>query len=117
LANIRKDACKQRPKSALPDYRFSKDRQHWWLVNANDTGFPVKDCWRLQVEKDDPQMIGPEGCWQAKDVPTIYVRAACRATNKTAELFWETADKAGFQSEQSVRFALRSRSMTYRHPR
>ena len=41
LANIRKEAYKQRPKSAVPDYRFTKDRQHWWLVNAHDTGFPL----------------------------------------------------------------------------
>jgi hypothetical protein len=106
VANIRREAYKQHPKSAVPDYRFTKDRQHWWLVNAEDTGFPVKDCWRLKVEEDNPQMFGPEGCWQAKDAPTIFVRAACRTTNKTAELFWETAEKPGFRSEQSKRFAI-----------
>lgn len=106
LANIRKEAYKQRPKSAVPDYRFTKDRQHWWLVDANDTGFPLKDCWRLQVEQDDPQLFGPEGCWKAKDAPTIFVRAAYRTKNKTAELFWETADRPGFRAEQSVKFAI-----------
>ncbi|WP_145099237.1 hypothetical protein [Anatilimnocola aggregata] len=106
LTNIRKEAYKQRPKSAVPDYRFKKDRQHWWLVNANDTGIPVKDSWRLKVEQDDPQMFGPEGCWQAKDAATIFVRAAYRTTNKTAELFWESADKPGFRGEQSVKFAI-----------
>lgn len=106
LTNIRKEAYKQRPKSALLDYRFTKDRQHWWLVNAQDTGFPLKDCWRLKVEQDDPQMFGPEAYWQAKDAPTIFIRAAYRTTNKTAELFWETADKPGFRTEQSVKFAV-----------
>ena len=71
-----------------------------------DTGFPLKDCWRLKVELDDPQLFGPERCWQAKDAPTIFVRAAYRTTNKTAELFWETADKSGFRGEQSVKFAI-----------
>ena len=51
-------------------------------------------------------MFGPEGCWQAKDAPTIFVRAAYRTTNKTAELFWETADRPGFRAEQSVKFAI-----------
>ncbi len=106
LANIRREASRQRPKVAVPDYRFTKDRQHWWLVNAQDTGFPLKDCWRLKVEQDDPQLFGPERCWQAKDAPTIFVRAAYRTTNKTAELFWETADKPGFRGEQSVKFAI-----------
>lgn len=106
LTNIRQEAYKQRPKSALPDYRFSRDRQHCWLVNAEDTGVPVKNCLRLKVERDDPQMFGPEGCWQAKDVSTIFIRAAYRTTNKTAELFWETAEKPGFRAEQSVKFAI-----------
>lgn len=106
LANIRQEAYKQRPKSAMPDYRFSQDRQHCWLVNAEDTGLPMKDCWRLKVEKDDPQMLGPEGCWQAKDASTIFVRAAYRTTPKTAELFWETAEKPGFRAGQSVKFAI-----------
>jgi hypothetical protein len=106
LPSIRKEAYKQRPKSAVPDYRFTKDRQHWWLVNSQDTGFPLKDRWRLKAEQNDPQMFGPEGCWQAKDVPTIYIRAAYRTTNRTAELFWETAEKPGFRSKQSVKFAI-----------
>jgi len=39
--------------------RFVDDCQNWWLVDAADTGFPLQDSWRLNVEKDDPQMIGP----------------------------------------------------------
>ena len=75
-------------------------------MNAEDTGSPLKDSWRLKVEKDDPQMFGPEAFWQAKDAPKIFIRAAYRTTNKTAELFWETADKPGFRTEQSVKFAI-----------
>ena len=106
LTNIRKEAYNQHPKSSLPDYRFAKNRQHWWYANAEDTGFPIKDCLRLKVEKDDPQMFGPEGCWEAKDAPTIFIRATYRTTNQTAELFWESAEKSGFRSEQSVKFAI-----------
>jgi hypothetical protein len=75
-------------------------------VNASFSGFPVKDHLRLKVDQDDPQMFGPQGCWQAKDAPTIFVRAAFRTSNKTAELFWETAEKPGFRSEQSVTLAV-----------
>jgi hypothetical protein len=106
LANIRKQAYKQRPDSALPDYRFTKDRQHWWLINAQDGGFPQKDRWRLKIEQDDPQMFGPEGCWQAKDAAILFIRAAFRTTNKSAELFWERTDRPGFRTDQSVRFAI-----------
>jgi len=106
LRKIRQEAYRQRPKSSAPDYCFTKDRQHWWLVNTEDTGLPMKECWRLKVEKDDPQMLGPEGCWQAMDAPTIFIRAAYRTTNRTAELFWETAEKPGFRGEQSVKFTI-----------
>jgi len=85
---------------------LSLDSQHWWLVNASDTGFPLEGSWRLKVEQDDPQMFGLEGCWQAKDASKVFIRAAYRTTNKTAELFWETADKSGFRAEQSVKFAV-----------
>lgn len=101
LTNIRKQAFRQRPKSSLPDYHFTKDRQHWWLVNAEDTGWPVKGCWRLKVEKDDPQMIGPEACWDANEVPKLFIRAAYRTKKQTAELYWETAEKRGFVPGQS----------------
>jgi hypothetical protein len=106
LANIRKQAYKRRPKSPGPDYRFICDRQHWWLMNAQDAGLPLRDHLRLKVDHDDPQMFGPEGCWQAKDAPTIFVRAAYRTANKTAELFWETSEKPGFSPEQSVRWSV-----------
>ena len=42
--------------------------------------------------------------WESKDVPKIYIRAAFRTKNKTAQLFWQTAEKPGFPAEQSVRF-------------
>ena len=106
LKSIRQKAYQQRPTSPAPDYQFKNDRQHWWLVNASDTGFPIKDHWRLKVEQDDPHMIGPECCWHAADVPTIFIRAAYRTTNTTAQLFWETTEKPGFHPEQNVKFAV-----------
>jgi hypothetical protein len=105
LTNIRKEAYKQRPKSSLPDYRFASDRQHWWYMNAEDAGFPIKGMLKLKVEKNDPQMYGPEGFWDAKDAPKLFIRAAYLTKNKTAEVFWETAEK-GFQASQSVKFAV-----------
>jgi hypothetical protein len=106
LTNIRKEAYKQRPKSSLPDYRFASDRQHWWYVNAVDMGFTIKGMLKLKVEQNDPQMYGPEGFWDAKNAPKLYIRAAFRTKNTTAEVFWETAEKPGFQASQSVKFAV-----------
>lgn len=104
LDNIRQAAVRQRPPSALPDYRFHADRQHWWFINTCDQGYPIRERLRLQLDQDDPQLYSPEGCWPAAEVPTLYVRAAFRTTNRTAELFWETTDQAGFPAEQSLKF-------------
>lgn len=106
LVNIRKEAYKQRPKSNLPDYRFATSRQHWWFQNAEDAGYRLNGGIHLKMEGDDPRMYGPEGCWEATEAPTIFIRAAYRTRNKTAQLFWQTAAKPGFSEEQSIRFPI-----------
>jgi hypothetical protein len=106
LPNIRKAAYRQRPKSSLPDYRFTRDRQHWWFVHSEDAGYPVHGHLRVKVEKNDPQMYGPEGFWDANDAPRLYVRAAHHTRNQVAELFWETTENPGFPAEQRVRFTV-----------
>jgi hypothetical protein len=90
----------------LPDYQFKADRRHWWFRNAEDTGHPVQGHLRVKVEKDDPQLFGPEGWWEAKSAPVVFVRAAYRTRNRVAELFWEKADKPGFTADQKVRFTI-----------
>jgi hypothetical protein len=106
LTNIRKEAYNQRPKSSLPNYHFLTDRQYWWLLNADDAGHPIKGCLRVKVEKDDPQMFGPEGAWEAKKAPVVFIRAAFHTKNNVAEIYWETADKPGFAPNQKVRFII-----------
>ncbi len=46
------------------------------------------------------------GVKAGKDTPIIFIRAAYQTTIKTAELFLEIADKPGFRSEQSMKFAI-----------
>ncbi|HVX10703.1 MAG TPA: hypothetical protein VHC22_05945 [Pirellulales bacterium] len=104
LANIRSEAYRQRPESNLPNYHFARDRQHWWFLNAEDAGYPIDGRLAVKVERDDAQMFGPENFWDAADVPKIYIRAAYRTKNTTAELFWQGAADEGFPANQSVRF-------------
>ncbi len=106
LAIIRRHADVHRPKNNLPDYHFNKDRQHWWFVNAEDAGSPVEGCLRLKVEQDDPQMIGPEAFWDARDVPKLYLRAAYHTKQAEAELFWQTREEPSFSPERRVKFTV-----------
>ena len=73
---------------ARPDYRFTRDRQGWSYWNARDRGFPISGALRVLVNQDDPQLIGPDGLWRAKQVPRIYVRGRWQTTQNRAEVFW-----------------------------
>lgn len=104
LANIRREAIRQAPTKKVPDYRFTKDRQHWTYVNVEDTGYPIQQGLRLKLEWNDPNLLGPETTWNAKDASAIYVRAAYKTTSTRAEIFWETTEQPGFSAEQSASF-------------
>jgi hypothetical protein len=105
VSAIRKYAVDHRPKESLPDYRFAKDLQGWTYANASDDG-PPKRLLKVKLEKDDPQLIGPEGFWLAADVPVIFIRAAFQTKQTTAELYWQTMESRSFNAERSVRFEI-----------
>ncbi|MCS6774944.1 MAG: hypothetical protein RMJ43_13840 [Chloroherpetonaceae bacterium] len=103
---IRRYAVSRRPRDTRPDYRFRTDRQHWYYVNAEDTGFPPRNGLQVKLEQEDPQMIGPEQWWQAKDVPVLYLRAAFHTSQDRAEIFWSVPGQ-GFAPERSLSFQIR----------
>jgi hypothetical protein len=59
------------------------------------------------LEHDDPQMIGPEDFWLAKDAPKVYIEAAYRTTNRCAVLFWKAHGDDSFTERKSVSFEVR----------
>jgi uncharacterized protein (TIGR03437 family) len=102
LAEIRDFVYGRRP-DPKPEYIFEKDRQHWYYVNARDTGFPIEGKLRVMLDRNDPYMIGPGGMWRAEDVPKLYIRAAYRTSNDNAEVFWSVPGES-FRAGRSVRF-------------
>ena len=90
VAQIRGYAYRHRP-DPRPDYRFTADRRHWTYTNAADRGFPIRGALRVLVDRDDPQLVGPEQWWSAKQVPSIHVRGRWTTRQRRAELFWRTA--------------------------
>ncbi|MFO1021810.1 MAG: hypothetical protein U0903_14110 [Planctomycetales bacterium] len=67
---------------------------------------PLKGAWKVKLEQNDPQLLGPESAWEAGDVPKLFIRAAIRSAHEEAQLFWETAAEPGFPEAQSVRFPI-----------
>ncbi len=99
LRQIRAYAVAHRPE-ARPSYRFRSDRRHWWYRNAVDEGSPLGGGLRIRLEKDDPQLIGPEQWWNAKGVPTLYVRGAWHTRQSIAELHWSPRPAASTHDVQ-----------------
>ncbi|HLK60032.1 MAG TPA: hypothetical protein VKU00_25960 [Chthonomonadaceae bacterium] len=107
LDQIREYANASQPKDQRPDYVFSKDRQHWIYVNAQDTGWPIEGHLRVKLEQDDPQMIGPEQWWSAETTPDLFIRAAFQTKLTRAEIFWKVLGQTGFAGEQRVSFEIK----------
>ncbi|MBW1811807.1 MAG: hypothetical protein JRJ87_26705, partial [Deltaproteobacteria bacterium] len=70
----------------IADFDFSADRQHWIHRNASDRGWPIKGKWSIWLEKNNPQIIGPEGCWDADKYPVMEITAAFRTNEPTANI-------------------------------
>ena len=104
LEEFRRYVYEHSQHKSLPDYRFEKDRQHFVYRNATDAGWPIRGELNISLDKNDPQLIGPGGFWQAGDVPKIYIHAACHTQDTRATIFWKTHSEPGFANNRSVSF-------------
>jgi len=102
LDQIRAYAVAQR-RDDRPDYQFARDRQHFWYVNASDTGWPIDGALHVRLDQLDPQILGPEQWWRARDVSSISIRAAYHTFDNQAQLFWSIPNQ-GFSEDRSIRF-------------
>ena len=103
LDQIRAYAVVHRPDDRF-DYQFARDRQHFWLFNATDAGWPVNGALHVNLNQNDPYIIGPEQWWQAQDVPRLYITAAYHTSGTNAQLFWSVPGQ-GFAQGRSMFFA------------
>jgi len=107
LDEIRKHVYDHAKRPAPANYRFAADRQHWYYLNATDTGWPIRGELNVLLEGEDPQLIGPPDFWQAKDAPRLQIEAACRVKQPNAQIFWKRHDDDKFTPNKSVSFALK----------
>ena len=106
LPTIRKYVYDHARRPSPPAYRFEKDRQGWFYVNATDTGWPIRGELNVLMEQDDPQLHGPVGFWQAADASTLVIRAASHTRGTDARIFWNKIGEKGFAESNSLGFTL-----------
>jgi hypothetical protein len=90
-----------------PNFQFAADRQHWYYVNASDTGWPITGKMHVKLDQNDPQMISPFTSFRAEDVPKISICAAFNlddSTSTVARLFWQTNNEGDWNEAESYSF-------------
>lgn len=92
-----------KPSTKL-EWRFGKDRQHWYTVNATDTGWPIEGRLNVPLGAADPQLISPAFWAEASKLRHLRLDAAFRTQSPTIQVFWSRSDAQGFSEERSRAF-------------
>ena len=66
------------PSRALPDYRFAPIGSTGERLTPRTPVGRLEGCWRVRLDQDDPQLIGPADCWQAAAAPQLTIEASLR---------------------------------------
>jgi hypothetical protein len=98
LKTIRRYVYDHAKKPTPPTYQFDKDRQGWRYQHATDTGWPIRGELDVQLDGEDPQLVGPASFWQAADAPVLYICAAFHTDQNTAQIFWSTFGEKGMKN-------------------
>ena len=71
-------------------FDFSKDRQHWTYMNAQDQDWPIENGLKIEMDAHNGMVVSPEGCWNTQTYHTVQITAAFNENVKSAYLGWET---------------------------
>lgn len=96
----------RQPRTSLPAWQFTQDRQGWRYERTGDTGWPVHEALDVQLTQEDPALISPRFVVAAESAPVLIVEAAFE--NMAApqmQVFWSSLEEPGLSQERSLRFA------------
>ncbi|MHB8636117.1 MAG: hypothetical protein ACYC96_06570 [Fimbriimonadaceae bacterium] len=104
LSDIRRYAYDHVPRPKPPVWTFKHDRSHWYYSNAADTGWPIRGELNVNLEQNDPQLVGPAGFWEASKAKKLTITAAFKCHSPDAQVFWTRFGSPGFSEVNSVWF-------------
>lgn len=114
LAEIRACAMAARAPE-LPAWSFASDRQGWHYVNAHDNGWPINGALEVQLDQDDPQLIGPFSFWRAEDAPLLVIECAFKTTQQTATVFWQRYGETAPGAKDAIEFPIKTDGEFHRY--
>ncbi len=85
-----------------PVWRFERDRQHWTLRDATDSGFPLSGAWSIRLGDRKARLESGGHCWRAEEAPSMKLRAAYTGRPTTARIYWKRSGDEHFDRERSV---------------
>ncbi|MBL8992267.1 MAG: hypothetical protein JNM63_02940, partial [Spirochaetia bacterium] len=90
VEEIRKQALAMRDDSAYR-VRFEKTREHWQLIDARDTGFPIRNGLKITPTNKTASLVSPVMVLDPETSKTVTVKATYRLKDqerKNIELVW-----------------------------
>lgn len=107
LAEIRGYVYQHSGRNKLPQYIFSKDRQHWIYNKTTDSGWPIKGYLDIKLSKKTV-LLSPLSFWKAKKNHHLIIRAAYKTKAKKARVYWQYFGEEDFRKTNSVEFNINS---------
>lgn len=89
-----------------PSFTFSQNRQHWYYMNAHDTGWPIRGELNIIPDTNSFKIISPTGFWSATSGSILTVNAAFKIGAKQLRIFWETFNSPSFTITNSKPFSI-----------
>jgi hypothetical protein len=102
LDEIRRHAVAEAPRPGLPDWRFSRDRQHWSLTGGSfesgrwtsDDGWPIDGELTFAATLADAAAVSPLVLWRAEQAPRVSLTAAFEGPVEQMEIAWARYERA-----------------------
>jgi hypothetical protein len=113
VEEIRNRAATLRPQS-LPSWTFTKDRQSWHYVNAQDEGWPINGELKVKLDQMHPLLISPYAFWQAEEAPVLVIEAAFHTHQNKARVFWWKHGLSAFGAADHLDFPVQTDGQFHR---
>ena len=102
VPEIREYVYQHARRDTRPDFRFTDSRLGWQLFRCTDTGWPLRDEWRIHLPLMHAQLVSPFWLWRAETAPTLYIQAAVNSTTRAGKVWWADLASGKFANERVV---------------